>query len=47
MVYSFAVGCFIGFPFGCYLREMGYHRRIVAAYRTLVPKDESKFVYSH
>ena len=41
MVYSFFVGMFLGFPVGCYLRETGYHKRALEAYRVLVPKDDT------
>lgn len=39
---SFVLGMCAGFPLGCYLREKGHHKNAYAAYRVLVPKDQSK-----
>ena len=46
MVYSFAIGCAIGIPFGCYMREHGLHRRLQTAYKVLVPGDQSNPNYT-
>ena len=43
MVYSFTLGLLVGLPLGCYIRERGYHSRVVRAYSELrAPKDDGK-----
>lgn len=41
MVYSFFIGAFFGVPFGCYLRERGFHRRMQDAYRVMSPGEKA------
>ena len=42
MVYAFFVGLTIGLPLGCYLREVGYTRKIQSAYNIFVPQSLEK-----
>ena len=39
MVYSFAIGMFVGLPVGCWMREQGHHHRAMRAYRVMFPKE--------
>jgi hypothetical protein len=41
MVYAFFVGMFVGLPFGCYLREVGYAKKFRNAYEIFVPPPEA------
>ena len=42
MVYAFFVGVTIGLPLGCYLREVGYARKIKNAYNIFVPVSSER-----
>lgn len=36
MVYAFFVGATLGLPLGCYLREVGYAKKLQDAYHVFV-----------